>query len=236
MNRCLILTVDEGRDQTRKIQEAQRMARTLDGLRVRNQRDGILELMRDAQRLLKPIPVVNEFAAQLTFTDERTRTRRDHEKYLNLIEAVTLLHQHQRPLEMDPIAGPHLKTTLADIEAANRIAPEVLGRALDELPPQSRRMLEAIKELVRGDIEAREIEQRLALFSRRDVREATGWSETQTRHHLQRLEDLEYILKRNGRNGAVMRYELVIDATDPETTAHVGLIDLAKLTKKKNAA
>jgi hypothetical protein len=42
--------------------------------------------------------VVNPFADRLTFLDDRTRTRRDHEKYLTLIDAITLLHQHQRPI------------------------------------------------------------------------------------------------------------------------------------------
>ena len=48
---------------------------------------------------------MNPYADQLTFTADRTRTRRDHEKYLTLIESVTLLHQHQRPLEQDEEAG-----------------------------------------------------------------------------------------------------------------------------------
>jgi len=235
MNRCLILTVDEGREQTEKIQQAQRMARTLEGLRVKSGRDEVLELMRDTQRLLRPIPVVNEFASQLTFTADRTRTRRDHEKYLNLIEAVALLHQHQRPLETDSVAGDHIRATLADIEAANRIAPEVLGRALDELPPQTRRMLEVIKGLVREMMAERELDQRLALFGRKDVREKTGWSETQVRHHLHRLEQLEYVVRRTGRNGAAMKYELLVGAEEPEGTAHIGLIDVEKLRQKPAA-
>jgi DNA primase len=64
----------------------------------------------------------------LTFTSGRTRTRRDHEKYLTLIESIALLHQYQR----QPIVRQSgnrdiemLSVTLDDIESANRLAPEI---------------------------------------------------------------------------------------------------------------
>jgi len=233
MNRCLVLTVDESREQTERIHELQRKARTLDGLRLKKKRAEVLEVMRDAQRLLKPIAVVNPWADELTFTSGRTRTRRDHEKYLTLIEAITLLHQHQRPVEQDDIAGDHIRTTLEDIEAANRIAPEVLGRALDELPPQTRRLLEAVKSLVRDKMKADEAPQKHCFFSRRELREATGLSETQTRLHLERLEAMEYVTRRAGRPGTLTRYELLIAADEPENVWHVGLLNLDKIRQRE---
>ena len=233
MNRCLILTVDESREQTERIHSLQRKARTLEGLRLKKKRQRVLTLLQNAQRLLRPVEVVNPFADELTFTADRTRTRRDHEKYLTLIEAVTLLHQHQRPLEDDPEAGAHIKTTLEDIAVANKLAPEVLGRSLDELPPQTRRLLEDIKAMVRELCQKRKLDQDKARFTRRDVRERTRQSETQIRLHLQRLEDLEYIQRRHGRNGISCVYELMIDCREPEGIAHVGLLDLNQLRKKR---
>jgi len=85
LNRCLVLTVDEDRAQTQAIHAAQRAAQTLDGLAKRAERDRVVALQRDAQRLLEPLAVVNPYAGRLTFADARTRTRRDHGKYLNLI-------------------------------------------------------------------------------------------------------------------------------------------------------
>jgi hypothetical protein len=96
MNRCLVLAVDEGREQTRAIHQRQRARRTLEGLRAREEKQDLLVLHRNAQRLLKPLAVVNPHADRLTFLDDRTRTRRDHEKYLTLIDTIALLHQHQR--------------------------------------------------------------------------------------------------------------------------------------------
>jgi len=236
MNRCLILTVDESREQTGRIHSMQRKARTLEGLRLKKKRQRVLTLLQNAQRLLRPVEVVNPYADKLTFTAERTRTRRDHEKYLTLIEAVTLLHQHQRPLEDDPEAGPHIRTTLEDIAVANQREPEELGRSLDELPPQTRNLLEAIKKTVRELCDARQLDQDKARFTRREVRESTRQSETQIRLHLQRLEELEYIQRRHGRNGISCVYELMIDCREPEGIAHVGLLDLDQLRRKGGKA
>ena len=232
MNRCLILTVDESREQTERIHELQRKARTLEGLRFKKARKQTLTLLQNAQRLLKPIEVVNPFADALTFTADRTRTRRDHEKYLTLIEAVTLLHQHQRKLENDPEAGPHIKTTLDDIAVANKLAPEVLGRSLDELPPQTRRLLEELKSMVAERCDKNQIDQDKCQFTRRQVRERTGSSETQVRLHLQRLEDFEYIARRHGRNGVSCVYELLVDCRKPAGIAHVGLIEVDRIGAK----
>ena len=53
LNRCIVLTVDEGREQTRAIHERQREEETLDGWRRRRARDGVTRLHRNAQRLLE---------------------------------------------------------------------------------------------------------------------------------------------------------------------------------------
>jgi DNA primase len=98
-NRCIILTVDESREQTRAIHQKQREQRTLKGLKHSQEKTDLLKVHHNAQRLLRPLPVINPYAHQLTFLDDKTRMRRDHEKYLTLIDAITLLHQYQRPLK-----------------------------------------------------------------------------------------------------------------------------------------
>jgi len=228
-NRCLTLTVDESREQTERIHALQRQARTLEGLRLKKQRKRMLTLLRNVQRLLDPVDVVNPWADQLTFTAERTRTRRDHEKYLTLIDAIALLHQHQRPGNDDGDGGRYITVTLDDIELANRIAPELLGRSLDELPPQSRRLLDHARAIVREACERDEVEPRLALFTRRELRECCGWSEFQVRTHLARLESLEYVQRRWGSQGKRCTYELLVDIEEPADAWQIGLIDVAAL-------
>ena len=236
MNRCLILTVDESKEQTERIHALQRKARTLEGLRMKKQKKAALTLLQNMQRLLEPVDVVNDFAERLRFTSDNTRTRRDHEKYLTLIDTIALLHQHQRPREVDAADGeaaPFIRVTLEDIAIANAIAPEVLGRSLDELPPQTRRVLEVIKKHVAAECEAKEIDQDKCHFTRRTVREELGWSESQVRAHIQRLEDLEYIAKKWGRHGSTHVYELLIDCHEPEGVWRVGLSEPGELDEPK---
>jgi hypothetical protein len=48
-------------------------------------------------------------------------------------------------------------------------------------------------------------------FSRRDVRPHTGWSETQVKRHLHKLEELEYMIVRRGERGQSYVYELYFE-------------------------
>jgi hypothetical protein len=213
--------VDESTDQTRRIHQIQRSARTLAGIERGEAMGGILRAHRNAQRLLESLPVWNPFVEQLTFTSERTRTRRDHEKYLTLIDAVTLLHQHQRERVTLSSGRQALVSTLEDIRTANRLAPEVLGRSLDELLPQTRRLWNEIKKL---PTEAGDTWKHFT-FTRRELRGRIGWSVTQVRVHLERLHELEYILPCHGRNGVCFQYSILIDPHAADDHAHIGLID-----------
>ena len=233
LNRCLVLSINEGRAQTQAIHAAQRERRTLAGLKARAEREAILKLHQDAQRLLEPLAVVNPYAHRLTFLDDRTRTRRDHEKYLTLIDVIALLHQHQRVLRTaghgDTLVR-YVEVTLDDIALANRLAHEILGRTLDELPPQTRRLLSLIVEMVDEDCALQQIRRAQHRFSRRRVREVTKWGDTQLKIHLARLTELEYLLVHRGGRGQSFEYELLYDGAAEETGPHVsGLIDVEAL-------
>ena len=139
------------------------------------------------------------------------------------------MHQHQRPLkEKDGLH--YIEVELTDIAAANAIAHEVLGRSLDELPPQTRRLLGLLRQMVTQFCEKKAMNQEDCLFTRRQVRAFTGWSNTQLKVHLDRLEDLEYILPHRGMRGSAYEYELLFDGdTGTEEPQLIGLIDLQKL-------
>ena len=235
LNRCLVLTVDEGREQTAAIHRLQRERETLAGLLRKETRAQVLAAHRAAQRLLRPLAVVNPYAERLTFLDDRTRTRRDHGNYLALIRCVALLHQHQREVKTieHGAAGKridYLEATLADIAAANRLAHHVLGRCLDEMPPQTRRLLELIERMVAARCTAAKLERSDVLFSRRQVREFTGWGDTQLKVHLGRLAELEYVLTHRADHGQGHVYELVYDGAGKDGGRVLpGLIDVEKL-------
>lgn len=225
LNRCLVLTVDEDRAQTQAIHAAQRQAQTLTGLTRRAQREKVVALHRDAQRLLEPLAVVNPYADRLTFADGRTRTRRDHGKYLNLIAAVTLLHQHQRERKTATVNGQtvaYVESTVADIEVANTLAHAVLGQSLDELAPQTRRLLLAIHDHVTANAAELAVDASLVRFTRRQLREAlhasgAGWGDTQLKVHLARLVDLELLHVHRTESGTYT-YELTWRPPTPTHT------------------
>jgi len=234
LNRCLVLTVDEGRAQTAAIHHIQRQGETLAGLLRTEARASVLALHRNAQRLLRPLNVVNHYADHLTFLDDRTRTRRDHMKYLALIRSITLLHQHQRPVKTAQDdhgrAVEYIEVTLDDIAAANRLAHEVLGRCLDEMPPQTRRLLSLAEAFVSACSTASKCEREDVRFRARELREFCGWGNSQLHLHLGRLVALEYVLAHRADHGAGLVYELVYDGGGKDGKRHLpGLLDVDKL-------
>jgi DNA primase catalytic core len=233
VNRCLVLTINESREQTRAIQARQRARRTLSGLMAASEAEATQRLHRNAQRLLRPLAVVNPFAESLTFLDDRTRTRRDHAKYLTLIDAIALLHQHQREIKWVERRGQaieYVEVTLDDIARANALAHDVLGRSLDELPPQTRRVLGVIEAMVDEKVRQQALVRTDARFTRRELRARCGMSDTAVRIHLERLVAMEYVRMAAGRNGQRFEYELLFDgdlgAAAPQV---IGLIDVAAL-------
>ena len=233
VNRCLVLTINESREQTRRIQDKQRAARTLAGLVATSEAEAVRQRHRCAQRLLRPLAVVNPYAEQLTFLDDRTRMRRDHAKYLTLIEAITLLRQHQREiktLRQQSTVTEYIEVTLVDIALANRLAHEVLGRSLDELPPQTRRVLGSIETFVTEGMRQRSVLRSDVRFTRRELRSRCGMSDAAIRIHLERLVAMEYVRPAMGKNGQRFEYELLFDG-DLSTSApqRMGLIEVEAL-------
>lgn len=230
LNRALVLTVDEGREQTRAIHEAQRRRLTLDGLLAEADREAILKLHRNAQRLLRQLRVVNPHAERLRFVDHTPRTRRDHTKYLGLIEAIALLRQYQRPVHEVEHRGAtlrYIEVTEDDIRVANRLAHRVLGRSLDELPPQTRRLLGRLLALVEEEAKRLEIPPGEVRLTRRDIRERLDLADTQLRLHLGRLVEMEYLLVHRGGPGRRYAYELAYEGEGNDGGVFLaGLVDL----------
>jgi hypothetical protein len=87
------------------------------------------------------------------------------------------------------------------------LAHEVLGRTLDEMPPQTRRFLLSLDEMVRKASQGQTRSE--VRFTARQAREHTGWGSTQVKIHLARLVDEEYILIHRGSRGQSYVYELL---------------------------
>ena len=105
LNRCLVLTVNEDREQTQAIHRKQREAQTLEGLLATAERDEVLKLHRNAQRLLEPIFVGQPLRRRADLPRQPDADPpRSHEVSDADSQPMALLHQHQRPRQDDQLA------------------------------------------------------------------------------------------------------------------------------------
>jgi DNA primase catalytic core len=239
-NRFVILTIDESREQTRKILQRQREADSLEGLIQQNEEERIYKKHHNAQRLLRPLEVVNPFHNDLTYPDNQLLMRREQKKYLTLIKTIAFLRQYQRKIKTINNNGSktrqagaaglieYVEVTLDDIELANKLACDILGRSLDELSPHTRGLLKEIKRMV-DNFKGKRSEIR---FTRKQICDATGWSYWQIRPHLEQLTEMEYLHLHSGKQGQRHSYELLWDGQGESGEKFMtGLIDVKTLRK-----
>jgi DNA primase catalytic core len=234
-SRFLFLTIDESDKMTAAIHKMQRQAETLDGLIRKKKSEHLIKKHQNAQRLLKPLAVVNPFTQYLSYPNRSLRTRRDHKKYLGLIRTVAYLHQYQRKTKTVEVEGKpveYIEVTLNDIDQANRLANEVLGQSLDELAPPSRTLLTGIYDMVKQIAAKKDCSIDEVYFTRRMIREHVGWTDWQIRAHIKQLEELEYLHVRIGTQGKRYAYALNYRGQSEESgTRYLNLTPVEEIKK-----
>ena len=233
-SRFVLLSLNESIEQTRAILERQRRNYSLSGVLEQAEAAAIRATHHHAQRLLRPLAVVNPFVEYLTYPAERLIHRREQRKYLSLINAVALLHQHQREIktaQRGAIEIEYVEVELADIALANELAETVLGVALDELAPPVRGMFTALTQACRQKAEELNIKAADVQLTRREIRELTAWSDWQVRMYCQKLVEMEYLFATPAVNGKASVYQL---ARAEESPAHTlrGLTSVEELREK----
>ena len=130
-NRCLILSTDEGSEQTKRVIDL--CARYAESeLNTDSVFNDIIERHHAAQRLLYKCRVRIPFAKKLAaaFPCERTDARRSFGQLLSFIKAVTLLHQYQRI--DDPVDEVVIDATKEDYAIARRLLAEPMARSFGD--------------------------------------------------------------------------------------------------------
>jgi DNA primase len=233
-SRFVQLTMDESAAQTKAIVERQRHRYTLAGVMEQATSEQVRRLHHNAQRLLRPLKVVNPFMEYLTYPTERLLFRREQQKYLSLMNAIALLHQHQRETKREvegDIEVEYVEVTVADVALANLLAQDVLSRALDELAPPVRGMYDELRVLCVKRADELKCGPDEVSLSRREIREATGWSDWQVRSYCQKLVELEYLYATVNGNGRPCVYSLA-RADEGERQTLPGLTDVAELKRR----
>lgn len=241
-SRFVPLTLDESVAQTQTILARQRARHSLPGVLAQATADSVRRLHHAAQRCLRPLRVVNPYAEALRWPAERLIQRREQKKYLALINTIALLHQHQREVKRaatDTLEIEYVEVTLADLRLAHELTQATLSRALDELAPPVRGLYQEIRKLCEARAQEHQCKPNEIQLTRRELREATGWSDWQVRVYCQQLVELEYLCVTSGANGKRFCYELAWYETNEAPRPLLdGLADLAQLEPqlKENGA
>ena len=211
-SRCFEIPLDESADQTLRIHQHQRRARSLWGLKRNISKDVIRRRHHNLQRVLQPVRVVIPYAEHLTFPAASVRTRRDHERFLSLIEAVAFLHQFQRVTRTASHKGKEVKYIEASVEdyaIAYQLALRVLWVSLDELSRWARELVESCRRQVEdGRVHHPELTADDFHWTRRQLRERLGWPDKRLRACLDELVSLEYMQVLDGSKGKTFVYRL----------------------------
>ena len=228
-NRCFELYLDESEAQTRAIFAAQRRARSLDGWRHERRRADVARAHHNAQRLLRSLKVIIPFVDAIDFPPAWMRGRRDHDRFLSLIEGIAFLHQHQRAVRADG-AAEYIEASLEDYALAYDLAHQVFADSASDLPKPARDFLAQVERVVADAAKQRKEKVEDLWFTRRQVREATKLPDHLAKRHMREIEELEYVQVQRAPQGGSFRYRLLPDKKTPAVLD--GLLAPAALAEK----
>lgn len=198
-NRSFLIHIDESEAQDEHIMEYQRK---LSAGKIDIEEElKAEELLRNVQRLLKPIKIINPFAEYLSLPKAVFKPRRTNAHYLQFIEVITFYCQWQRQKKYDIHTGEeYIETTLEDIKYANEILKPILLRKSDNLNGATRNYLEKLKMYLenKGD----------TLFTNREIRKEFRIAESTLRRYQLLLLQEGYIKRRKDIDSDSFTYEI----------------------------
>jgi predicted transcriptional regulator len=198
-NRSFLLYLDESPKQDEKIMEYQRKlsAGKIDIVSKEN----AIKILKNSQRLLENIKIVNPYAEYLQLPKEILKPRRTNAHYLQFIEVVTYYSQYQRERKVDESTGEeYIKTTIEDIRNANELLKEVLIRKSDLLTGNSRSQLEKFKN---------SLENLGQTFTNLQLRYALKVTKTTAQRYLNQWQEIGLIKKMQNKETQTYYYQLI---------------------------
>ena len=147
-NRSFLLHIDETMQHMKDVMNYQRKLQA--GLINEQEQNQYRQILKNAQRLLRKVRVINPYAPELDIPDCVFKKLRTNMHYLKLIEIITFYHQYQREWKTDQEGKPYIETTLEDIELANWLVKDTLIRKSDELSGDLRGFFESLKHYLKN--------------------------------------------------------------------------------------
>lgn len=199
-NRSFLLYIDESETQDQKIMDYQRL---ISAGKVNGEQEyKAKEILKNVQRVLKPIKVINPFAEYLQLPKSVFKPRRTNSHYLQFIEAITFYKQYQREKQYDTETGEEfIETTIEDIQEANELIIDVLLRKSDTITGACRNHLERLKSYLKANNQT--------TFTNAEIRRNLRVKETTLRRYNNQLLLENYIKKVKGKKGQLYHFEIV---------------------------
>jgi len=205
ISRCFILHLDESEEQTDRVHRYQRFIKTHKAIRLKEAARGIMLFHHSMQRLLKREQIIIPYAEKLSFPIDNPSSRRDNQKFLTLIEAVTLLYQYQRK-RIYKGERSFIESTPKDYEVAFRVFKKSYKNNIIFTHPKAALLLNKIRNMNKE------------MFSRRDIARFTAWPGYKVRDNIRYLEEagiVEIVKKCKGKE-TLYRLNSEIKLTEPE--------------------
>ena len=226
-NRSFLLHVDETPQHADQVMHYQRRQQA--GLINEAEQNAWRELLRNAQRLLRPVKVINPYAIELDIPQCVFKKLRTNMHYLRLIEIITFYHQKQRKWQKNKNGILFIESTLQDIEWANYLIKDSLLRKSDELSGQVRQFFEGLKDLAGSN------SNHGSLYAKH-IREHFRMHPMKANRYLRELEQRGYLQMIGGNRKTGYEYEISAwDEYDKLKSAVDLLDDILKGTERKGS-
>lgn len=198
-NRSFLIFLDESKEQDEKIMHYQRLL-SAGKINFKEQKEA-QELLKNVQRTLEPITVINPYAEQLKIPQEVFKPRRTNAHYLGFIEAITFYHQQQREQKIDEETGElFIETTIEDIELANTLIKDILLRKSDEISGACRSFFEKVKQHLKAH--------KQTTFTNKEIRETLRENPSNQKRYMIELQQYGHIRKLTGNQKKGFYYEV----------------------------
>ena len=227
-NRSYLLHVDESPDHMGEVLHYQRKQQA--GLINETAQTWARLVLKNSQRLLKPVKVINRYATDLVIPDCVFKKLRTNMHYLRLIEIITFYHQYQRQWKKNQDNEYYIETTLSDIEWANYLVKDTLLRKSDELSGQIRDFFENTKKLLRKKGKDNQS------FYAKEIREHFRMNPMRVNRYLNDLEMRGYVKQTGGNQRTGFEYEIIAWDEYELLKSNINILDktIEKLRVKGN--
>ena len=199
LSRCLLLHIDESREQTQRILEHQRFAKSKEGYLTQVRAEEIIRKHHIVQRLLSDIVVFNTFADELDFPTLFLLVRRAHFNFLLVLEMAAFMFQEQHEKKQLAVPGKageitYIETDLRDYEITYRLMMSgIMENTLDEIPKNARDLHGIMLKIVEDKAAEEGKTQDSVFVERREVLELSGWSVRQVKAYLRVLVEYGFL-------------------------------------------